>query len=224
MKSLLGIVLMLLIAFDPGKIGKINTMKSEARAAFQNGDFKTAISKYKYLVDSLDVHEDEVAMNLANAYFQAKDTLNAFNTYLPLTQSNTKRIRSIANQQLGVLANRQSKFDDALNYFKQSMIAAPENEEARFNYEMVKKKLEEKKKQDQQNKDKEKNKDNKDKKDDKKKDQKDQKKDEQNKDKKEDQKKGTGQERQTGSEGQTGSKRQERSNQRPAAEKQGRQG
>ncbi len=184
MKGFLGVVFMLLILFDPGKIGKINTLKSEAKTAFKTGDFKTAISKYKYLIDSLGVKEEEVMMNLGHAYFKAQDTLNAFNSYLPLTQSNDTRIKSLANQQLGVLANRQGKGEEALNYFKHALKAAPQNEDARFNYEMVKKKLEEKKKQDQQNKDKE----NKDKKDDKKKDQKDQNKDQKDKDKKEDQK------------------------------------
>ena len=72
MKAFLGVVLMTLILFDPGKIGKINTLKSEAKSAFKTGDFKTAISKYKYLVDSLDVKEEEVMMNLANAIFKPR--------------------------------------------------------------------------------------------------------------------------------------------------------
>ncbi len=38
---------------------------------------KTAIEKYKLLIDSLQVNEEEVAMNLANAYFNLNDTANA---------------------------------------------------------------------------------------------------------------------------------------------------
>ena len=150
MKVVCGVLLATFLFIDPGKIGKINTLKAEAKEAFQAKDFKKAIIKYKYLVDSLDVNEEEVRMNLAHAYFQVQDTVNAFNTYLPLAQSNDRKIKSVAHQQLGVLSNRQSKFEDALNYFKQALKAAPENEDARFNYEMVKKKLEEKKKQEQQ--------------------------------------------------------------------------
>src|SRR5882762_5753945 len=164
MKLVGGILLVTLLFIDPGKIGKINTVKAEAKEAFQAKDFKTAITKYKYLVDSLDVNEEEVSMNLAHAYFQSQDTVNAFNTYLPLAQSNDRKIKSLANQQLGVLSNRQSKFEDALNYFKQALKAAPENEDARFDYEMVKKKLEEQKKQEQQQ-NQDKNKENKDQKD-----------------------------------------------------------
>jgi hypothetical protein len=182
--KLFGILLFAsLLSIDPSKVSKINSLKSEAKKAYLAGDMKTAIEKYKFLVDSLHVDEEEVAMNLANAYFNANDTTSAFNRYQPLSGSTDAKIRSWANQQMGVVANRQGKFEEALNYFKQAMKAEPNNEQARYNYEMVKKKLEEQKKQQQQNKDK----NNQDKKDDQKKDQKDQK-DQQNKDQNKDQK------------------------------------
>ncbi len=174
MKYLLFIVLAFFI--DPGKIGKVNTAKSEAKKSFMRGEYKNAVEQYKTLIDSLGVHEEEVSMNLAHSYFQLNDSLNATNTYLPLTNSNNSKIKSLANQQLGVLANRQGKFEEALNYFKNALKADPTNEEARFNYEMVKKKLEEKKKQEEQQ---QQNKDQK---------QDDQKKDDQKKDEKKDQK------------------------------------
>jgi hypothetical protein len=180
MKTALLFLLASLLFTDLDKIGKINSAKAEAKKAFLSGDFTTAIKKYTYLIDSLGVNEDEVRANLASAYFQANDTTGALNNYQRLTQSANKKISSVANQQLGVMANNQEKLEESLNYFKQALKAAPENDEARYNYEIVKKKLEEKKKQDQQ-----KNKDQKDqdKKDDQKKDQKDQ-----NKEDKKDQK------------------------------------
>jgi tetratricopeptide (TPR) repeat protein len=173
-------LLVALLTIDPSKISKINSLKSEAKKAYIIGDFKKAIEKYKYLRDSLGVKEEEVDMNLANSYFQLNDTTNALNTYAPLTQSSNSKIKSWANQQSGVVTNRQGKYEEALNYFKQALKAEPNNDQARYNYEMVKKKLEEKKKQDQkQNQDK----NNQDKKDDQNKDQQNkEKKDRQNKD------------------------------------------
>lgn len=179
MKVVAIFILGLILSIDPKKVSKINSLKSEAKKAFLAGDFKTAIAKYKFLRDSLGVTEEEVGMNLANSYFNTNDTTNATSTYQPLTLSGDKKIKSWSNQQLGVVANRQGKFEEALNYFKQAMKAEPQNDQARYNYEMVKKKLEEQKKQEQKNKDQ--NKDNKDNKDDKK-NQKD-KQDQQNKDK-----------------------------------------
>lgn len=156
MKTLLLLFLTMFIT-DLDKISKINSVKAEAKEAYQKGDFQTAISKYRYLRDSLGVTEDEVLMNLGNAYFQTNDTTNAVNTFRTLAEAKQPNLRSVANQQLGVLSNRKGQYEEALNYFKQSLKANPANEEARFNYEMVKKKLEEEKKkqeQDKQNKDK----------------------------------------------------------------------
>jgi tetratricopeptide (TPR) repeat protein len=149
-----GILALLLIMVDPGDISKINTAKSEAKKAYLAGDYKTAIQKYTYLVDSIGVKEDEVMMNLANAYFHVNDTARAISSFQPLTTSKNPRLQSAANQQLGVLHNREGKFDQALAYFKQALKSNPANEDARFNYEMVKKKIEEQKKQEQQQKDK----------------------------------------------------------------------
>jgi Ca-activated chloride channel family protein len=150
MKTLATFMLFLTLLIDPTKIGKINTLKAEAKDAYIKGDFKTAIQKYRYLIDSLQVKEDEVLLNLANAYYQLNDTTNAINEYQSITQSNKKQLTSKAQQQLGVINNKQGKFEEALNHFKQAIKSDPANEDARYNYEMLKKKLEEKKKQEQQ--------------------------------------------------------------------------
>ncbi len=177
-----------LLFTDLDKISKINTLKSEAKKAYQSGDYKTAIEKYQYLKDSLGVNEEEVLMNLANAYYQANDSVNASYHYRNLSQSATPKLRSIANQQMGILENRQGKLEESLSYFKQALKADPTNEEARFNYEMVKKKLEEKKKQEEQQKqNQDQKKDQKDQKDEQKQDQKD--KEQKDKDKKDQEKK-----------------------------------
>lgn len=181
MKGLILFVMVLAITIDPGKIGKINSLKSEAKDAYKKGDFKTAISKYRYLVDSLNVNEDEVKLNLANAYFESNDTTYTANSYQPLTQSTNPRIRSVAHQQLGVLSNRDNKYEEALANFKQALKADPTNDDARYNYEMVKKKLEEQKKKEEEQKKNDPNQEEKNK------DQQDQNK-EQNKDQKQDQK------------------------------------
>jgi Ca-activated chloride channel family protein len=176
MKLLLPVLLLALL-IDPGKISRINALKSEAKEAYTRGDYKTAIEKYRYLKDSLQVTEDEVLLNLAHAYFLANDSVNTFQQYQRLTQSANPKIKSVAHQQLGVLANRQGKFEEALASFKQALRADPANEDARYNYEMVKKKLDEQKKEEEQKKQ-----------DPNKQDQNQEQKKEQNKDQKQDQK------------------------------------
>jgi hypothetical protein len=142
-----------LLIIDPTKIAKINSAKKDARQAYVEGDYKKAVSMYTYLADSLNVQEDEVMINLANAYFQINDTTNAMATYQSLTTSPKSHIRSKAQQQLGILRHRQGKFDEALGNFKQAIKADNNNVDAKYNYEMLKRKLdEEKKKQEEKNK------------------------------------------------------------------------
>src|SRR6187402_1497866 len=162
MKYLIVSLLLLMNLTDPLKIGKINRAKKEAREAYTSANYKTAIAKYRYLIDSLQVNEEEITLNLANAYFHLKDTSNAFSHYQSLTGSTKPEIRSRAHQQIGVMNHQLGKLEEALNNFKQAIKADPLNGSARYDYEMLKKKLEEKKKkeqeQQQQNKDQQQNK------------------------------------------------------------------
>jgi Ca-activated chloride channel family protein len=153
MKYILLSILSTLLVIDPGKIARINSAKKEARQAYMDGEYNEAVKKYVYLSDSLGVREDEVMINLANSYFQVKDTANAINTYQSLTASAKGHIRSKAHQQLGILQHQQGKFQESLNNFKQAVKADPANVDAKYNYEMLKKKLdEEKKKQEEKDK------------------------------------------------------------------------
>lgn len=176
MKPVTLFLLLLAFSTDPAKIGKINRAKEEAKKAYQAGDYKLAAEKYTYLRDSLHVDEDEVKLNLAHAQFQLNDSASARNSYQQLTQSRNNQIRSNAQQQLGVLANRQGKSEEALNHFKEALKADPANTAARYNYELLKKKLEEQKKQEQQQQNQQQN-DQQDKQDQKKQEKQDQKKD-----------------------------------------------
>ena len=147
-------LLFFLIALFPlTDIGKINAAKSAAKKAFLNGDYKTAASQYQYLIDSLGVREEEVLLNLAHARFQLNDSVPALQGYQQLTSSSNTSIRSTAYQQLGVISTRAGKLEEALDQFKSALKANPANEEARYNYELVKRKLEEQQKQNEQNKD-----------------------------------------------------------------------
>jgi tetratricopeptide (TPR) repeat protein len=143
-------------AIDPIKTRKINRAKTEARDAYSDGDYKTAVAKYKYLTDSLQVSEEEVTLNLANAYYLLKDTAQAFTQYQSLAGSAKPEVRSKAQQQLGIMNHQKGQFEQALANFKDAIKANPANADARYNYEMVKKKLDEKKKEDEK---KDKNKD-----------------------------------------------------------------
>jgi len=132
------------------RIAKINEIKKEAEKAYLSKDYETAVLKYKILTDSFSVDDDRVLLNLSNAYFHLKDTSQALTHYQQLTASKDNHIKSVAFQQMGILANQVNKNKEALSLFKEALKANPFNEEARYNYELLKKKL---KQQDQQKKD-----------------------------------------------------------------------
>jgi Ca-activated chloride channel homolog len=168
MKILLTFVLLSMLITDPGKISQINRAKEEAKKAYQAGDYATAITKYTYLNNELAVNEDELRLNLANAYFQVSDTVSAIGHYQTLTQSGKNTIRSTAQQQLGQQQDKKDQQNDQQKKDEQK--------------EQEKK---DKDKQDQEKKDQDKNSDPD--KDDKKKDDQ-QKEEQQNKDQQEDKK------------------------------------
>lgn len=155
MKYIIALILLASPFNDLDKIAKVNSLKKEAKAAYNQGEYKTAIEKYSFLLDSMQIEDDNIELNLANAYYKLKDSTNAVNGYNNLLSSKDKIIKSVAHQQLGIMADRAKKFDEALNHFKNAIKTNPANDEARYNYEMLKKMLDEqeKNKQDQQNKD-----------------------------------------------------------------------
>ncbi len=132
---------------------KINNLKKEAEAAYKSKNFEVAAKKYSMLVDSMDVMDDQILLNLGNAYLQLSDSANAKKSYNRVTNSDNRKAKSIAYQQLGVMNDQPQNLEVALNYFKEALKADPSNEDARYNYEVVKKKLKQQQEQQQQNQD-----------------------------------------------------------------------
>lgn len=152
MKALFFIAL-LVLSPDPIEINRINKTKKAAESAYNAGNFELAASKYKILADSMRITEDEVYLNMAHSYYHLNDSANATNAYQQLTSSSNKEIRSIAYQQLGVMAKNHQQLNEAESMLKSALRANPANSEARYNYEIVKKLLQKQNEQNQQNQD-----------------------------------------------------------------------
>ncbi len=179
-------LIVLLLLIDPikqlTKVAKVNAAKKAAQQAYMAHDYKKAIKNYMVLLDSLEVEDDVVLLNLANAYHKMKDSANARISYEVLTSSENKKVQSIAQQQLGVIQFKTKKYETALTYFKRALRANPNNSNARYNYELTKKIIDKKKEEEEEKKDKDKDKKEKEK-DNKKKDEQKKKENQQKKDK-----------------------------------------
>jgi hypothetical protein len=143
------------LATDPiRKIAKANEAKELAAKAFSVADYATAITQYNFLIDSLGYDDNALVLNRAHAYFQSKDTLKAFDNYRAASMSDQGRIQAEAFNQLGVLSEQKAQQKEALSYYKEALRADATNQEARYNYELLKKKLREQEKQKQEQQDK----------------------------------------------------------------------
>lgn len=131
-------------------IATVNRLKKEAEQAYKEKDYPTAINRYNILLDSLNVEDENIRMNLAHAYLRADDTAAAQQNYSRMISSDNRQVKSLAYQQLGVINSDKKQYKEALGLFKESLKADPSNEESRYNYELVKKLLEEQQQQDQE--------------------------------------------------------------------------
>ena len=149
MRLIVLLILINILGTDVSKIAHVNRIKRNAEEAYKNEDFETAISSFRILTDSLGINEDPIILNLANAYFKQKDTTNATQYYSKVLSSDDARLRSLAYQQMGVINKQQNKLKDAISDFKASLKSNPANEDARYNYEILKKIINEQEQQEQ---------------------------------------------------------------------------
>jgi Ca-activated chloride channel family protein len=151
MKSIFLFLFLSVFADDINKIAAINRIRKEADEAYQKENYQEAARKYSILVDSLGQKDDRILLNLSNSYFKNSDTTHAKYLYNQLTATDNPEIQSLAHQQLGIMASDQKKYKESLFHFKNSLIANPRNEDSRYNYELLKKMMQNQQNQNQQN-------------------------------------------------------------------------
>ena len=140
---------LLLVIGGIDDIATINRLKKQAEEAYQSGDYAQAVQYYQTLVDSLQVDDEKVRLNLAHAQLQVGDTATAQRQYGQLMNAGDASIKSVAYQQLGNITTQQQQYQDALAMYKESLKANPANEDSRYNYELVKKLQQEQEQQQQ---------------------------------------------------------------------------
>ncbi len=153
MKSVVLFVLLAITGTDVSRIATINSLKRSAEKSYAAGEWDKSIAALKILTDSLGVQEDEVFINLGNAQLQKEDQAGAAESFGRMLRTDNPKMLSLALQQLGVISQKQEKSEEALAHFKSSLKADPTNEDARYNYELLKQIV--KDKQDAENKKKE---------------------------------------------------------------------
>lgn len=142
MKVWIAIFLLLSIPGEGIKtISRINDYADRAAKAYQQQKYAEAITAYEYLLNDLEVQDDQLRLNLGHTYYKAGLLTDALEQYRLLADHPSAHIRSIVHLQLGNIAGTNKKYLQALSLYRNALLAYPQNEVARYNYELVKKYL-----------------------------------------------------------------------------------
>lgn len=117
-----------------------NKATEDAQKAYLQGNFPEASTQYQLLAKQSFFTPPEVTLNLANSLFEVKDTLSARRKYAQLISVKEPLLASTTFSQLGVIFCSEKDTSRALALFKEALILKPDNEIARFNYELIKRK------------------------------------------------------------------------------------
>lgn len=118
-----------------GDISRRNQTRRQAEGAYQRADYNTAARLYAAL---LETTPDPVArLNFAHTLFQQGKYVAARRQYGPLMRAKQSIVATAATVQMGVLACAGRDSGSALVYFQQALLQDPDNQTARFNYELI---------------------------------------------------------------------------------------
>ncbi|TGE20210.1 tetratricopeptide repeat protein [Hymenobacter elongatus] len=135
-------LLLLLMLALPGwtsltRIRDRNLVVEQAQAAYRQGNFAGASRLYRRALHELGATDEAVVLNLGHAYARAGDASQARAYYGRLLTSQVAATRSIARQQLAVLAAQAGEYAQAVSLLRQALLADASNAKARYNYEVV---------------------------------------------------------------------------------------
>lgn len=121
------------------QIAQHNRARQEAEKAYRAGRFSEALTLYVYLSRTTTTIDPAVRLNLGHTYFRLKQYAKAKPQYEMLLQSDRADLRTVAAAQLGVMACFDRDSAAALNLFRRALLEDADNEPARYNFELIKK-------------------------------------------------------------------------------------
>ncbi len=124
-------------SFD--QISRNNIARKEAEAAYQAGNYRRAADRYTYLTHLNTTPDPALLLNLGHSCFRLNQYARAKVNYEKLRQVGNPGLTAIADVQLGIIACQEKDSATALTLFQQALLQNPDNEPARYNFELIKK-------------------------------------------------------------------------------------
>ena len=119
------------------RIQSRNNAVQRGADAYARQDFVAAAVAYREAAIDLRDPDEAGWVNLAHATLRAGRPAEARSYYGRLVGSRSRPLRSIALQQLGLLAADKGDYAQAISQLRQALLADPTNADARYNYEVL---------------------------------------------------------------------------------------
>jgi len=124
--------------------------QDKGQKLYKEGKFDEARSYYEHIL--LNREKDDAArFGLGVSAYQQKDMETASQVFNDVMSTNDKSLQSKALYNIGTLFNEQKKVEESLAFFKKAIESDPLNEDAKFNYELLKRHLQNQQQDQQQN-------------------------------------------------------------------------
>jgi len=134
--------ILLLLPSSWGLIGERNKAIEQAERYYAETEFEDAVRQHLLLISDYQLNTEEVRFNLALSYQNNGQEADAEKTYAAIIPSSHQPLSSFSANQVGVLQGREEKYQEALASFKTALLKNPQNEYARYNYELLSRWLE----------------------------------------------------------------------------------
>ncbi|WP_151077194.1 tetratricopeptide repeat protein [Hymenobacter busanensis] len=118
------------------RVRSYNQSLQQAHLAYTHGRFGEAAAWYEKALQ-LGGSTDQLQVNLGHAYARLGNSPKARQAYGRLLQSPALQVRSVARQQLAVLAAERGDMAQASALLRQALLDDPTNAGARYDYEVI---------------------------------------------------------------------------------------
>jgi len=144
MKSLL-ILLFYISILGWGFGDSLASKNNEGNKLYKEGKIDEALSKWQAAqIENPD--NEKLHYNIGNGFHGRKKYGDAFNEYEKILDSKNSELKQKAYYNIGNTQYRMNELQEAIKSYEKSLEIDPEDEDAKYNIEFIKKKLEEKQK------------------------------------------------------------------------------